>query len=133
MTDNLEGQLTFFDLGFSSGKMSPEHCQARVVKTQAKTSRQFSRKSQGSQNQDALMCLCLKTENGPSQDSSINIEWGGCFSIAWKLHDAQYWGVPQRRKRIAVVADFNGLTAGDIVFDPQYRGAAERGESDQAE
>lgn len=30
------------------------------------------------------------------------------FSIAWRGLDAQYWGVPQRRKRIFLVADFNG-------------------------
>lgn len=30
------------------------------------------------------------------------------WSIAWRLHDAQYWGVPQRRKRICLVADFGG-------------------------
>lgn len=36
---------------------------------------------------------------------------GTPFSIAWRLHDAQYWGVPQRRKRIALVADFGGNTA----------------------
>ena len=29
-------------------------------------------------------------------------------SIAWRVHDAQFWGVPQRRKRIALVADFAG-------------------------
>lgn len=37
---------------------------------------------------------------------------GQPFSVAWRIHDAQYWGVPQRRKRLALVADFNGLTAG---------------------
>ena len=30
----------------------------------------------------------------------------GRWSIAWRLIDAQFWGVPQRRKRIALVADF---------------------------
>ena len=41
----------------------------------------------------------------------------GCpFSIAWRLHDAQFWGVPQRRKRIAVVGDFGGLAASEILF-----------------
>ena len=55
------------------------------------------------------------------------------FSVAWKLHDAQYWGVPQRRKRLALVGDFNGLTAGEILFDPQYRREAENSESDISE
>ena len=41
----------------------------------------------------------------------------GDWSIAWRLHDAQFWGVPQRRKRIALVADFGGLSAGEILFE----------------
>ena len=42
----------------------------------------------------------------------------GCpFSIAWRLHDAQFWGVPQRRKRIALVADFGGMSAPEILFE----------------
>ena len=42
----------------------------------------------------------------------------GCpFSIAWRLHDAQFWGVPQRRKRIALVADFGGFSAPEICFE----------------
>lgn len=55
------------------------------------------------------------------------------FSIAYRVHDAQYWGVPQRRKRLAVLADFNGLTAGEILFDPQYRRETECAESDTSE
>ena len=41
----------------------------------------------------------------------------GRWSVAWRVHDAQYWGVPQRRKRIALVADFAGLSAGEILFE----------------
>ena len=58
---------------------------------------------------------------------------GQPFSVAWRLHDAQYWGVPQRRKRLALLADFNGLTAGEILLDPQYRREAESTESDSSE
>ena len=39
------------------------------------------------------------------------------FSLAWRVFDAQYWGVPQRRRRISVVADFGGDTAGEILFE----------------
>ena len=39
------------------------------------------------------------------------------FSIAWRLLDAQFWGVPQRRKRIFLVADFGGQCAGEILFE----------------
>ena len=42
---------------------------------------------------------------------------GDNFSIAWRLFDAQYWGVPQRRKRIYLVADFAGGRAGEILFE----------------
>ncbi len=44
-------------------------------------------------------------------------ENGQPFSVAYRLHDAQFWGVPQRRKRIALVADFNGITAPEILFE----------------
>lgn len=55
----------------------------------------------------------------------------GCpFSIAWRVHDGQFWGAtqvvngrvlsrgtPQRRKRIALVADFGGLCAPEVLFE----------------
>ena len=41
----------------------------------------------------------------------------GNWSVAWRVHDAQFWGVPQRRKRIALVADFGGLSAPEILFE----------------
>jgi DNA (cytosine-5)-methyltransferase 1 len=49
--------------------------------------------------------------------SKSGILLGDGFSIAWRLHDAQFWGVPQRRKRIALVADFGGLGAPEILFE----------------
>lgn len=42
---------------------------------------------------------------------------GGKWSVAWRVFDAQFWGVPQRRKRIALVADFGGLAAPEILFE----------------
>ena len=41
---------------------------------------------------------------------------GDGWSIAWRVLDAQFWGVPQRRRRIALVADFAGQCAGEILF-----------------
>ena len=38
------------------------------------------------------------------------------FSLAWRVLDSQHWGVPQRRRRIYLVADFGGLTAPEILF-----------------
>ena len=70
-------------------------------------------------------------EKGKWSKSGCIYDDMGRWSIAWRLHDAQFWGVsitdtdgkvvkrgtPQRRKRVAVVADFGGLTAPDILFD----------------
>ena len=41
---------------------------------------------------------------------------GDGYSIAWRVLDAQHWGVPQRRKRIYLVADLDGDSAGKILF-----------------
>lgn len=42
---------------------------------------------------------------------------GDHFSLAWRTFDAQYWGVPQRRRRIALVVDFGGQRAAEILFE----------------
>ena len=44
---------------------------------------------------------------------------GGGWSIAWRVLDAQFWGVPQRRRRIYLVADFAGGSAGKILFESE--------------
>lgn len=67
-------------------------------------------------------------------------EMGGRWSVVWRTHDAQHWGVPQRRRRISVVADFGGDTASEIQFDPKSvsgaiaeSGAAGEGPAEAAE
>lgn len=54
-------------------------------------------------------------ENNKWADAGM-VEWDG-GSLAWRILDAQYWGVPQRRKRIFLVADFTGHSAGQILFE----------------
>lgn len=49
----------------------------------------------------------------PGQGAVMGDNW----SIAWRVLDAQYWGVPQRRRRIYLVADFAGGRAGKILFE----------------
>ena len=44
---------------------------------------------------------------------------GDGYSVAWRVLDAQYWGVPQRRKRIYLVADFADGSAGKILFESE--------------
>ncbi len=41
------------------------------------------------------------------------------YSVAWRTLDAQFWGVPQRRKRIYLVGDFSGYGAGKILFESE--------------
>lgn len=71
----------------------------------------------------------------------------GCYrdmdgrrSVAWRTLDAQYWGVPQRRRRIALVADFGGGSAPEILFErksvswnPETCGKAREGTSAAAQ
>ena len=70
-------------------------------------------------------------EKGWNTWGGYHDEVGGRWSVAWRVHDAQHWGVPQRRRRISIVADFGGDTAGEISFErksvpghPAPRGAA---------
>jgi len=55
--------------------------------------------------------------NGGWTKSGCYYAEDGSWSVAWRVHDAQFWGVPQRRKRIALVADFGGLSAPEILFE----------------
>lgn len=72
-----------------------------------------------------LEALCdIKNEAVIVPKPSGKWENAGCimgedFSIAWRLLDAQYWGVPQRRKRIYLVADFAGRCAGKVLFESE--------------
>ena len=53
-------------------------------------------------------------KNGwPYADSYCGDGW----SLAYRTFDAQYWGVPQRRRRIYLVADFGGECAAEILFE----------------
>ncbi len=48
--------------------------------------------------------------------ASAGMVRGAAVDTAWRVLDAQYWGVPQRRKRIYLVGDFTGQRAGEILF-----------------
>lgn len=58
---------------------------------------------------------------------------GDGWSIAWRVCDAQFWGVPQRRRRITLVADFGGQCAQEILFERRslsgdYKESREKGQ-----
>lgn len=57
------------------------------------------------------------SEKGWNTWGGYHDEMGGRWSVAWRVLDAQHWGVPQRRRRIALVADFGGDTAWEILFE----------------
>lgn len=55
---------------------------------------------------------------------------GDGWSIAWRVLDAQFWGVPQRRRRIYLVTDFRGGRAAEILFERKsLRGDTTPGET----
>ena len=64
---------------------------------------------------DASVCI-VPPSNGWTKSGCYYAD-DGRWSIAWRVHDAQFWGVPQRRKRIALVADFGGLAAPEVLFE----------------
>ena len=52
----------------------------------------------------------------PAKWSHAGLIMGNDFSIAWRLFDSKHWGVPQRRERVYIVANFTGRGAGEILF-----------------
>ena len=63
--------------------------------------------------QDAIIPGLAKGQKWSKSGAILGDGW----SIAWRVHDAQFWGVPQRRKRISLIADFGGETAPKILFE----------------
>ena len=60
-----------------------------------------------------------KKNRQPEKWHNAGCVMGDGYSIAWRVLDAQFWGVPQRRKRIYLVADFAGGSAPKILFKPE--------------
>ena len=105
----MEGQTLLSDPDGWYGKM----CPVPSLQTEEKISEQSSKKPRKWQKG---MPAFLDLRGGirwPSAGCIMGTGW----SIAWRVHDAQFWGVPQRRKRIALVADFGGETAPEILFE----------------
>lgn len=71
-----------------------------------------------------LEAVCRVKDDELSIPRPAKWPYAGCimgdgFSVAWRQFDAQFWGVPQRRKRIYLVADFAGGSAGEILFESE--------------
>ena len=77
-------------------------------------------------------CDVPRPESGRWESAGAVI-LGTEFSLAWRVMDAQFWGVAQRRRRIFLVADFGGTTAPEILFkqDCLFGDIAESGSQGQ--
>ena len=64
---------------------------------------------------DADVCVCVPP-NGWSKSGCYYAQ-DGRWSIAWRVHDAQFWGVAQRRRRVSLIVDFGGMSAPEILFE----------------
>lgn len=91
--------------------------------------------NKGADFQAVLQALCEVTDASVSVPLPEKGKWqkAGCivgdgYSVAWRVYDAQFWGVPQRRKRIYLIADFGSERAGEILFEREgVRGDSAQG------
>lgn len=91
------------------GKTYPEPFPA----TTERTSGQFWKNLPAWSNQ-TLLFLDLR---GGGRWSKAGAIAGNGWSLAWRQLDSQYFGVAQRRKRIALILDLGGQRAGEILFE----------------
>ena len=83
--------------------------------------------NKGKDFQAVLQAFCDTAEQGISVPEPPKCgKWthagaimGNGFSLAWRQYDSQFWGVPQRRKRIYLVSSFGSERAGEILFEPE--------------
>lgn len=70
---------------------------------------------------ESLCGICDETVSIPKPEKWANAGEivGNGYSVAWRVFDAQYWGTPQRRKRIYLVADLTGGRAGKVLFESE--------------
>lgn len=122
MKGEMAEQITWSDLGFSFGKMS-------LVPTAATGGGDFQAVL------EEIIHIAEPTVSVPRFEgkwTKAGAVDGDGWSVAWRTHDAQYWGVPQRRRRISVIADFGGQSAGEILFERKgLPGAVEPGEQER--
>ena len=113
--DYSEKQLTLFEVcekpqtestqSGSCGKMSQEH----LAQIKGMTLELCWKKSQ----KPTFQCLILDdgARGGLVRSPKCN--------VAWRTLDAQYWGVPQRRARIFLIAGFGADSRPEVLFEPE--------------
>ncbi len=109
MRTDYEGeQVSLFDRDIWCGRT----CLARSAQTEEKISGRSSKKQSGSPARTPPTFHFLAGGGWPLADAWYGSGW----SVAYRVFDAQFWGTPQRRRRIALVADFGGQSAPEILF-----------------
>ena len=117
-TENLEGQESIFGRDSGSGKMSSALSQVggtlkRVKKSLGRIFKKSSKRSSKLKNH-TFMLLDLRPGAGNMLGGILGVR----SSVAWIVWDAQHFGVPQRRRRVFLVADFAGYSAIPILAIP---------------
>ena len=127
MTEIMDGQVGLFDAGTASGRTS----QAHSVPTKDATSKRSLRSSSGSQIKTLPMCLCLTRGSGPNQDG-CTMKWvdGAWPGESMTLSSGVY---RSDENGLLWLQTSGGVSAPEILFDPEYRGETERTESDETE
>ena len=101
MTEQMEGQNTWFDQDTWFLKTYQDSSAPPVEKTEEKTSKPSSRKSSASQNQTLPMCLCLKKASGASQDASTMIWVDGLLLGDYTMHS---FGESPREENVSLLS-----------------------------
>lgn len=107
-----EEQVQQSDQDTWCGKMFPEPS----APTKVPTSELSCKRRRKLSTTKPPLFLCLNVD-GQRADVCNSLSMDRRCSIAWRVFDAQFWGVPQRRRRIALVADFGGSSAPEILFE----------------
>lgn len=110
MTYGMEEQASMFDQDTCSGRTSQEHS----AQTKEQTSKPSSKKRSASSNQKPPLCLCLRTD-GLQADASTPIWENGVLLGEYSTHS--FGECPKEEKRIALIIDFGGMSAPEILFE----------------
>lgn len=108
----------------SHRKRTAEHIRPRYMVWENVPGAFSSGREKGADFHTVLEEICRIPEESVSLPRPPGGAWtpagiimGEGFSVAWRVLDAQFWGVPQRRRRIFLVADFGGYSASEILFE----------------
>lgn len=110
----LSGRCEMQQTGNIQSGQSGRTSRMRSSTDTGKTFMQSSKRSQKPEKGDTLIYLDL-TADGRQGGGIV----GNAWSLAWRQYDAQYYGLPQRRKRIFLICDLVGRRAGKVLFESE--------------